>query len=638
MSDSNTLPDPTGANPRYQTANDTRYVYRASQEIEFPNGGVFVDTLTILNAADNSDALVKGTDWTYDDSCLDDYAASYARNADPTFSSVLVKKIIITSTSRPLPFRIACTYQNYWDVNRWVIPGSGDPLQFDPNMLSYLLGVAAKYTQQISGVQSTTAITTAEPTFYPEDIHEENASQFITDESYQANTTTGISLIQPRNGPFFRDTLVLKANGNTLVEGVDYQVDTLDKNRTKRSRNTSGIYWCVMLLTPQAGTILVSYHPVGGRITLEDMQTVWARVKDMTTFLNGLDVVTSDTLSLTPIMKTVFWRLDQQDEIMRRLQTNPNYGNATAGTSVQKVFTASDANLHWFDIATLYQTVSGGNVVTADCFKGRIFFPGLNVAWSFTVEANLNQGKKPFTFSTQSILVNPGVAINGDTDTATPAFPILRAVWNSLTSGVILQVGIANPNLTDNPIIEDMSTTESCWILDQTNPVIAGQAAPASTVVHDSGFTLPDGSSVWIGDNTSKSAVYVPPVDDGYVVYAGKSDYLKNLTNTTWTQNAVYLMEGIPLENYGTAMILLGDDNGNMYRAEIPLQAQAQANGTSTVTGTGLVYVDAASEDARLNLTFQKSTTAFTMAFALTGSVSADNTLSVRQVRINPSK
>lgn len=634
MNDRPTLPDPTGNSPRYQTANDIRNIYRANMVVAFIHGGIFLDSVKIVSATNDADVWTRGIDWDIDETCYDDYATSEALNADPSFAKTLINKLLI-KTARPLPIRVVLSYQNYWDVNRWNIPGIGDPLQFDPDMLSYLLSTTAKLTQQVATVQSVTSASDAVPAFYPEDIHEENPANVIAKETHSVNTSTGMVLIQPVNGPFFRDSVGLSINGTALVEGTDYEVDSLDIIRTKRSRNTSGIYRGILIISPQAGSVDITYHAVGGVITQSDYQAMWDRQQDIITFLNGMDIVTGDTLSLTPIMKTVLWRLDQQDEKMRRLLANPNPSNATSGVSVQKVFTATDSKLHWFDIATLYKVVDGGPTVVADCFKGRVFLPGLNVAWTFTVEANLNQAAEPFTFSTQSLLVNPGVASDGTLSTTTPVYPILRAVWNSLTSGIILQIGLANPNLTENPVIEDLSTAESCWILDQSNPVIAGQPAPASTVVHDSGFVLPDGASVWIGTNVSKAALYFPPKKDGYLFFAGKSDYLKNIVNSTWTEDAAFAYEGVPVEQFKKAIIVIGDDSGNVWTATADLIAQAEVNGVSRVVGVGSVYVGPAQQNARVVLTFSKSDTEFLMDFALSGSVDAGNTLSVRSVSIN---
>ena len=402
-----------------------------------------------------------------------------------------------------------------------------------------------------------------------------------------------------------------------------------------KSRNTSGIYWAILLISPQAGNVSFGYRTTGGRVTQDDYLKIAAQVRDTISFLNGMDILTSGSLSLSPIMQSVFWRLDNQDKQMRSLLATPNYSAATAGVSVQKVFTAPDSKLHWYDIASLYKAISTGPIVTADRFKGRIFLPGANVAWTFTVEANLTQGKQPFTFSTQSILVDPGVTLDGDVDANTPIWPVLRAVWNDLTSGIILQVGLANPNLTDNPIIEDLSTTESVWVLDQSNPVIAGQATPAAVVIHDSGFTLPDGVSKWIGDNTSKSVTYVPPVEDGYPLFAGKSDFLRNFVNNTLTGTGSYDLSSQPLENFKTVALVLGSEANALVKVSAPLISQS---GQSDPTLIGYVTIPVSNDIVITGqITLTQTSAGLTYALRLLGgSLASTDDTSIRSIRINP--
>lgn len=637
MSDRVRLPDPTGVDPRYYVTNDARYIYREGMVVEFPNGGIFLTSLKIFPASAPNDATqewVKDADWKIDDTCYDDEAGSDARLRDPTFSAILIKRIIIT-TGRSLPTQILMSYQNYYDVSDFVIPGDGSPVEFTPQGWQSLLQSNAKLMQQIATVQSSTAPTEAVLTLYPEDLNGETAGNVVPPEIYSVNTTMGVSLIRPKNGPFFRDSVNLSIGGVPLVEGVDYQCDTFDANRTRRSRNTSGIYWAILLISAQAGNVSFGYRTTGGRVTQDDYLKIAAQVRDTISFLNGMDILTSGSLSLTPVIQSILWRIDNQDKKMRSLLATPNYSAATAGVSVQKVFTAPDSKLHWYDIASLYKAVSSGPVVTADRFKGRIFFPGANVAWTFTVEANLTQGKQPITFSTQSILVDPGVTLAGDADANTPIWPVLRAVWNDLTSGIVLQVGLANPNLTDNPIIEDLSTPESVWILDQTNPVIAGQAAPAAVIVHDSGFTLPDGVSKWIGDNTSKSVTYVPPIEDGYPIFAGKSDFLRNFVSNTLTGTGTYDLSSQPLENFKTITMVFGSEADVLVKVSAPLIVQASQEAPTLV---GYVTIPVSNDVVVTGqITLMRTDSGLTYTLRLLGGTlaSTDDT-SVRSIRINP--
>ena len=627
------LPDNTGVNPRFRVDNDTRQIYRTGMVIEFPKGGVFVDSISITPQSTPAQPWVRGADWIVDDTCVDDTAGSDARFTDPTFSQTLVRRIIVT-TGRPVPDVISMSYQNFYDLLDWSIPGAGDPLEVSPDTISDLLSSTSRLIQQTSSVQSQTAVSNAQITVYPEDLHQTISTNLVPSESHVVNTSTGIALIRPKNGPFFRDSLVLTVNGKQLTPDVDYRVDTFDKNRTRKSRNTSGIYWAIMMLTPQAGEILVTYHTVGGQVTQDDFLLIMGQVKDLTSFINNIDAVTAESLPILPIIQSIFWRLDKQDTLMRRLLANPNPTNATAGVSVQKVFTAPDSKLHWYDIASLYKVIPSGPVTTADRFMGRIFFPGIKVALTFSVEANLSQGKTPIVFETQSMIADPGVSEDGVTDTATPVWPVLRAVWNDMASGILLQVGIANPNLTDNPIVEDLSTPESCWILDQSNPVLVGQAAPAAVAIHDSGFVLPDGVSKWIGDGTSKEVVHVPRLDSGYPLFVGKSAYLSALSATPWAQAGVYQLQGQPLKNFRTAVIQFATDAGDWQAVSIRLQYQPGSTAPERSSGYGDVQLtENTSARCRLDLALTDGTCTFTVAFPGPAIASAD-TLSIRGIRL----
>lgn len=628
------LPDPTGTNPRYLVANQTLWLYRVGQVVTFPRGGVFLNSLKVIDPANPNAPLVQGSDWKIDTTCYDDTAASDARIADPTFSTDLISKIIIT-TGRTLPLMVVVSYQSFYNVADWSVPGVGDPLNVTPATIGDLLQLTSRLVQQQSTVTTQTGITTADITLYPEDLNEEISTNLIRGETHTVNTATGVSLIRPKNGPFFRDSVVLTVNGLELTPDVDYQVDTFDKNRTRKSRNTSGIYWAIMLLTAQAGEVSIDYHTVGGQVTQEDYLLMAAQIKDVTSFLNNLDIVTADTLSLAPIMQSIFWRLDNQDKQMRRLTSTPNPASATAGVSVQKVFTATDSNLHWYDVASLYTVIKDGPVFTADRFKGRLFLPTAGVAWTFTVEANLVQGKLPFTFSTESLLVDPGVAEDGSTNTATPVWPILRAVWNSVESGIVLQVGLALPNLTDTPVIEDLSTAESGWLLNQQNPVISGQPTPAAMTVHDSGFVLPDGSSVWIGDNTSKAAYYIPPATGGYPIFAGKSDYFQNFQQNELNGTSLYPMGAYPISVFKSLTLDYGTDDGVTGRISVPLSPQRGGSALTTLIGSGvIVYGD--NQMIPLTITISQDSGGLTYSVNVSGdSIPAASTLTIRGLRLN---
>jgi hypothetical protein len=131
-----------------------------------------------------------------------------------------------------------------------------------------------------------------------------------------------------------------------------------------------------------------------------------------------------------------------------------------------------------------------------------------------------------------------------------------------------------------------MSTTQSCWLLDRTNEIVSG-TTPTNTSPADSGFTLPDGVSVWAtSSGISYSKTYVPTYDNGYLVYAGSTVTMENINTSDTTSGlfSVVLPNYFPTANVSSLLVTLADDDATTtYTLEIPMTGLTSGVKTGSV-------------------------------------------------------
>lgn len=614
-------PDYTGSLTQYLKSDIPVYLYKAGQIVSFKSSPIFADTLVITT--NNGVTLVEGQDYTIPADAENDDATSLAFLYSPSFSRKLIDYVVITNALSSIA---GLTYQEFYRTSPGDYFGSGEPYEVTADTILSLVAQTGRLNQLVTKVGSSTSISTDVPTAMDEDINETNPNNKVSGEQHQVNTVTGIKYILPVNGPFFRDSVVLTDGTYTLVEGTDYQVDNFDRQLTERSSNTSGIYRAIMLITARASTVSLSYHPVGGQITAQTLTAMWDRLVSITDYLNSGDRVTTDSLPYTPAFQSIYNYLEKLDTDMRRLLSTPTYTDATAGSSVQKIFQASDTSLHWYTIASLYKVTGSTTITLADCFHGRIFFPTNNVSCEFTVDVNLNNPNNKASFTTQSLVTDTAYSVFSNATSNTPTYPLFRLAWvqsAEITAGLVLQVGIALPTLSDSPIIEDMSSSESCWLLDKNQPVVSGAAAPSAIAPQDSGFTLPDGASIWgaSGDTASTSVVFAPTIDAGYPVYVGS----KNVTDLTISASAwqpkSLLPSYFPIAKVKRLKFLITNTAGTVTTVEVPMfgKTDTQRNGIAPFIADDNTVIP-------LNVSwFTDSTGASTFSIQMEGNVSVTN-------------
>jgi hypothetical protein len=520
--------------------------------------------------------LDRDIDWTVNADDKDMAATGRAFIANPSFNKELVKSVTIIS-NKALGSKVAATYQAFLNVNPGRTFDDGVPIEITPDLIKQLVAGYGELRQQVSGANSPVSPTTLTPALLPFDINKTNSGNNITNEIATVNTVIGAKVIRPLQGAFFADSLTLTYNGNPLNSGTDY-LPIVYSPLTQRTTNAGGIYQFILLNGEFTGDISMNYHAVGGDVQRVDIEAIYQLMVTIKTFLNDGVFITSETITETPSFRAFHARLLQLENNVRSLLSGaPTYGDATAGVTVTRGIQATDANFHWYNIASLYQVAGSTDIITADQFKGRVYLPTTKVSLAFTVDVNLQQARNKVSFKTDSVVFDPLYKLFTDISVAAPQYPLVRVVYNqsgSTFSGAWLQIGIALTALSDQIVVEDMSTTESCWILDRTGQIVSGTTVTPNTP-KDSGFTLPNGSDIWSSAGSSSySETFIPKFDDGYLVYSGSSVTINDI-NTSDSTSSLFnsvLPSYFLISKIKTLTITLASATGDLvYDIDIPM-------------------------------------------------------------------
>lgn len=595
------LPDITGQNSDFLKTNMPCYVYRSGMQFSFENSPVFADSIIVKLVDGTGTELVRDVDWTITGDDIDQTAMARAFLENPTFSGTLAKSITFTSNAS-LNKSVALTFQQFYQTTPGRTFDDGRPLEFTPDLLKTLMSELADLRQQVAGVYSPLAPNSAAPVLLPLDINCENSNNLVVGESITVNTVAGVNVIRLSQGAFFADTLVLKHNGVTLTSDEDY-LPIVTSPLTQQSTNRSGIYQYILINSVISGPVVADYHAVGGEVQRTDVESIYQLMVSIKTFLDNGAFVTSGTIANTPAFSAFNSRLNLLEEDMRRLLSGaPTYGDSTAGMSTAKPIVALDSSFHWWTIANLYQVLGSTDIITADQFKGRVYIPGAKVSLSFTVDVNLEQVRNKVSFKTESVCFDPLYTLFSSVSVSSPVYPMVRVVWNNTAgvfSGASLQIGLPLMTLSDQMIIEDMSTTESGWILDRTGEFVTG-STPTPVSPRDTSFTLPNGTSTWTsGGAISFSETFVPDFDDGYLVYSGSAVTMSDINTTDSTSGLfnVVLPVYYPIKSIRSLVVtLVNAASTTTYDIEIPL------TGLNSTTRTGR-YVFGTSTGALLEIT-----------------------------------
>ncbi len=590
------LPDLTGQNVNHLQVNMPCFVYQVGQKIGFEASPIFANSLVITLTDGTGRSLVRDVDWEVKSDDIDQTATARAKLEDQTFNKTLVKSITIKS-DLALNKPIAMTFQEFYDTLPGRIFDDGTPFEVTPDLIKSLVSGLADARQQIAHVNSPVAPNPTPPKLLPFDINCERSSNVISNEPIVVNTVAGAKVVRLAHGAFFANSLELKFNGVTLNPNTDY-LPVVVSPLTERSTNKSGIYQYILLNGSYAGTLTATYHAVGGEVQSTDINAVYELMIAIKTYLNDGIFVTSETIPETPAFRAMNARLNLLEDGMRRiLNGTPTYGDSTAGGAVTRPIAANDADFHWWTIATLYKVEGSNDIIKADQFKGRAYFPGSKISVAFTVDVNIDQTRNKVSMRTDSLIFDPNYTLFEDLSVAAQQFPMIRVVWNQAAesfSGAALQIGLPLPNLSDVMVVEDMSSSESCWIMSRLNEYLVGDTSSTPSAPQDNGFLLPDGISLWSeASNISYQEVFVPDYREGYLAYSGSQVQINSLTtiNPTGGLFNIVLPDYFPANKAKSLIVtMLSADSTQVYDIVIPLTGMVSniRNGRMNFVDSGM--------------------------------------------------
>lgn len=622
--------DLTGTDPAYQRAGDIYVFSQAGDVIDFGRP-VFLNSISVVTTDGNATPLVNGTDWAAEASDYDTTAKSRALTKDITFSAPLVKSITVLKT---LGTKVSISYQCLYSQSPTsATEDNSSSVEFNPAAWSDVLGRLGVLEQDARTVADTSASTTAQPKLLPYDATGTASTNLVTGEAYTINTFGNQKTIRLAQGTFYRDSLVLTTSDGTytLVDGTDYLPVCLNAGKTKAASNMSGAYDLIMVTYKYAGTLNAKYQAVGGSPSVSDIAAVYTNLEAIKTFLNSTSMISEDALPDTLPIKNIITRLSSVESNVRKLLLgNPTYGDTTTGISVVKYLHSADtAGLHWYTLATLYKVEGSTSLVTADRMRFRFHMTNAGMMGDVIVAFDADNPMKNMTVSTAGVLQNVSFVPYGASNAIAVVYPQFRVIWNNnagVISGAILQIGLNIPTGSETIEIEDISGTESCWILDQT----ASTAAAALSFTDDN-ITLPDGTSKWSSSGTdSKVAVQMMPNADGYLVFEGTQAMSTFDTTAGQSWNVAHsLPTHFRVVDIKSLIVDIVDPKGPLgYRAEILMSSFSSTNRAGQVP----VTLGAETLNLRATLSQDTNTGQITVLLALDNALPQGVTAVVRYI------
>ena len=501
---------------------DKRYViYEEGQTIEFDTPAVF-DSISILNISTNiSTELTYGIEWSYSSTDVDKNTISQLKLYDPSFNKLVLKSLKINKAPNP-QFTISVGYDSTEPELISLNLDETRTLEFTPELLAKMLEDIQylKYIREPVNDYFSDSIDNIN--ILEEDINKTNPNNYIVNETRTIDVPIGKMFIYPSGGAFFKDSVsVVQVNNNkTLTYGTDYVVIGCDLSKTAITSNESGVFNYIHILAPIVGDVDISYHAFGGLVTPQDLTEVKTTITDLVQYLNKNIFITDDTIGGTDYIQKQNQRITLLEESMRRLTVSgrPTYADKTNRTCVVKKITSPDNELHWWNIASLYQVDGSTDIITCDRGIYRIRSVYSDMMMDVACSTNL-KGDNKFSVNMISDLMPKGfVDFTNYDNVEKRLIPQFRVIWNdnpSLNSGVYLQIGLALKGvLNETIVIEDLSGDESCWLLTPEQD--------DSILPQDDTLILPDTVSIWDTDNSvSVFASDTIDLKQGHLVWAG---------------------------------------------------------------------------------------------------------------------
>lgn len=632
-------PDLTGSNTACSVTNDIYTLVGTNQKIEFRTT-IYKETLQIVVVDGiGKTFLTEGTDWEVQDEDRDWTTQSRLANVSSTLTLTPIKQITIIRPQTNLPVKTAFSYQTVYYTGPDSSTSANMPINITPDYMAELARRLSAVESLTAKVADSTAGTSSTPLLLDFDINETNSANLIT-ESYLVNTFSGINLIRPLQGSFFKDSVVIvdPISKYTLKEGTDYLIVGLDNAKTKLTANVSGIYFFIQILYQFAGSLDTTYHAVGGDVSQHDLRAAISEIVQIKGFLDGSGFLTNDSIDDTDVINSIKQTLVKQGDKLRLLLSGkPLYNTATGnGTAVKKPILAPDTDtIHWFPIASLYKVSGSATLCLADRFCGHVEVVGAGVIMDIAVTVNFNAPNNPVVIETSNEMIDAGFTPYGTySPTITPVLPSVRVVWNEDTNsdtGCVIEVGLILTAYRDTLVVIDNSGVESCWMLDRSNGVGADGTTVTPITPSDSGFVLPDGVTTWTNKGyPSKVVSKLVGPDIGYMVYQGLTSLSKfdSTQKTAQALSNILLTPQFDITCIKEIVLYLQDSNNIPFTATIPVSAVSSA---SPVIGKGqIILSDTQMSVATVTLT--TTDTAVSMVLQLGAEVDINAPTSLRYV------
>lgn len=520
--------DLTGANPDYRVEMDLFRITKADQKITFREP-VFGASITIVDQASPPNSYGRPAEWTWEPEDIDETAIAKAQVADQSFTETLVRAITWKGTVSSA-FTIALTYQKLYPVESRFRIGAGGTVNLTPGLVYDMVDRINNLELVLSGGSLSVVPTEINPRLLPLDIQKEATdTNVVTGEVHRIDVFSNVALIQPLHGAFFRDSLTIidPVDGNHLQEGVDWTVRGLHRGFMRETRNASGIYTLIHVTREMVGDLEISYHAVGGDVSVDSVREITTTLNDISSFLGQRSYLTASGLVRAAPFISLNQTLQRLEAQVRNLSTTggASYADATHGTSVRRTLTTRDTALHWWSIAELFKVDGATEIFTADRLRFRIQIPTFQLMADVNVAVDLGLDYNNFVLSVDNAVQNLGYELFSDTATAnanTICYPQFRVIWNrdgttgADDTGAYLQMGLNLPGTTAIVSIEDRSGVESTWKL------VPAASQPEDHA--DTAVTLPDGTSTWTpGAAGSHVETRMMPSRTPYLVWQGSS-------------------------------------------------------------------------------------------------------------------
>jgi len=517
--------DPTGENPEFFVADKRFMVHQPAQIIDL--GGIYFEKGFTLYQVENAlkIELIEDQDYRITDSDLAEQALGKLLLTYDDFNEVIIKSITILKPSN-------VRYMVSWAGNVLNKTSISDPITLTDELMDILISqesdiddIKKSMISNIGGVDPYTS-----PYMLENDIHGANPDNLITGEVHKVDGTKAYNqLISPAAGPFFGDTLevIMVATGQPVLPS-EYSPISIDLELSGESNYKAPIFKYIFFKNTIVGDVAINYHAVGGRVTVENMRSLDLEFRNLTSFMGGGNIITSNNLNKAPTFLSLIERLVKMEDTVRRLlvQNLADYSDVSDGQSILLQVTSPDADMHWYDIATLYKVSGSDDITEVDQCVLKIGTGQSRMICTTVITTNLHAQKgNQFSLSVHDASVPQKYKDFVDyVSVDDRVIPMFRIVWSKdpsdgIGSGVVLQMGLRLKLFSSEQIaVESMSGVESCWKLLPQPAVAMGP--------NDDLIQLPDGR-VWAsGDSVgAMPTCFVEalplPLPNGILGYGG---------------------------------------------------------------------------------------------------------------------